>query len=309
MNNETVIERFETFLDRLENSLSVNPQKKREIIDEVRSDLLAQVKGFQEEGKSESEAVDLALEDMGDPEALARSLSEVVPPLSTGPVSGIRYLAAGGLMIWTGFLLWNFRAWTYGFSPGITAGLIAFHLSLVLVIWPGIIWRWNWLFGLLPAGLCLGVALAIQVVGVSSSFSYDLEEASTPEPGVSPLAGYSALAALIGITLLLFYLMQRPQQRRVAIGAACLVFLLVEGYFLIDEVRFRQERDRLLALMNEHPPGGDAALDEDQLGKRPGVRVHLSPEQDTFTLHWARPFASGFSLCYRSEDDHIWVND
>ena len=86
MNKKSPIERFETFLSRLEISLAVNPRQKQEIIDEIRSDLLAQVKGFQEEGKSEAEAVDLAIEEMGEPEALAQSLSDVVPPLSTGPI-------------------------------------------------------------------------------------------------------------------------------------------------------------------------------------------------------------------------------
>ena len=309
MNNQSLIERFETFLNRLENSLVVDPQKKREIIDEIRSDLRAQVKGLQEEGKSESEAVDLALEEMGDPETLGRSLSEVVPPLSTGPVSGVRYLAAAGLMVWAGMLLWNFRAWTYGFSPGVTAGLIAFHLSLVLMIWPGIIWRWNWLFGLLPAGLCLGVALAIQLAGASgssSSFTYDLTEMETPAPTprLSPLVGYSALAGLIGINLLLFYLMQRPQQRRITIAAACLVFLVVEGYFFIDEFRFRRERDRLLALVKDGSP-----LDDADLGKRHGVRVNLYPNRDGFSLSWVRPLASGYSIHYSSSDGNTYVND
>ena len=50
-------------------------------------------------------------------------------------------------------------------------------------------------------------------------------------------------------------------------------------------------------------------LEEDQLGGKPGTRIYLSPDQEAFTLHWTRPLASGFSLCYSSENDRTWVND
>ena len=326
MNDGSLLERFETYLDRLDRSLTVSAPKKREIVDEIRSDLLAQVKRHQGAGKSEAEAVDLALEEMGDPNELAHSLSEVVPPLSTGPVKVLRILAAGGLIAWTLYLLWNIRAWTYGVSPGISAGLIAFHLSLILLVWPGIIWRRNWLFGLVPAGICLVLFLVLQVVGMSqtsSQVTIPIEispegevqapaEAISPEPPESPIPpalGYSVLVGLLGATALLFYLMQRPRQRRVAIVAALLALLFIEGYFFLDEVRFRKERDRLLELVSQPHPGDGGPLEESELGERPGVRINLSPGQDAFTLFWARPLASGYSLCYSSETDRHWVND
>lgn len=312
MSELPILERFDSYFEGLETALRVPESRKREILDEIRGDLRNQIHDLRESGKSESEAVDLVLAEMGDPALLGHQLSETVAPFSTGPVRVIRYLAAGGLIVWSLLLLWTFRAWNYGFSPLVTLGFLGFHLSLILVIWPGIVWKKNWLFGLLPAGVALGLLMVTTLLGASTAstsieISLDGEISApiptTPEPYRPPpeatvFLGGSAL--LLGV---LFILMQQSRQRKFAMVAAAITFLGIEGAFFLEERQFRKERDRLQELttsgVSEFP--GET--------KRPGVRINVSPEGDAFSLHWSRPLSSGFSICYSSESDRIWIND
>ena len=112
MKNSNVLEQAETFLGQFENALKLPDHKRREIVDEVRGDLLAQVQGYQKEGRSEGEAVDLTLNAMGDPVELARQIKDVVPPLSTGLMRVIRYLVAGGLALGVVFVAGSTRMGT-----------------------------------------------------------------------------------------------------------------------------------------------------------------------------------------------------
>ena len=62
--------------------------------------------------------------------------------------------------------MWTFRAWDYGLSTGLFFALV-FHLPVILVLWPRIIWRKNWLFGVVPAAVLVVGAFVLNMAGTS----------------------------------------------------------------------------------------------------------------------------------------------
>lgn len=65
--NESNRERVNDFLRDLEEALGRSGRQSEEIAEEVRADLEAHMERLQGEGRSESEAVELALRDLGNP--------------------------------------------------------------------------------------------------------------------------------------------------------------------------------------------------------------------------------------------------
>ena len=78
--DKTVLGRVEGYLDEAERSLALPSDRKREVVDEMRADILALVAGYRDTGCSESEAVDLALAEMGPVGEVSREIGAVVPP-------------------------------------------------------------------------------------------------------------------------------------------------------------------------------------------------------------------------------------
>lgn len=323
MNSSSILNRTEEFFDRLGRALGPPSPRNRDVVAEVRADFLAQVEDLLGEGVPEAEAVDRVLEQMGAPESLAADMKVVLPPLSSGPVAVIRYVLAAGVFGWTLLLMWIFRAWDYGLSPGMFFALL-FHLPVILVLWPRIIWRKNWLFGVVPAAVLVLGALALNVAGTSST---GMEIAMTEDGVLVPTPEIEvaesdegvrwqlvALMSALGVAvLILFGMMQRSRQRWVALVAVVVPVLVVEGAFQWEEGVFRQQRDRLVRLVAEKGESMPLRGTLEELGMdhlRQGGRSYaLSEDRVHVTLLWSRTLSSGFAIGYDSEDGRIWVND
>lgn len=293
-------DQIEHFLSRLELQLRLPKHRKQEVVDELRSDLLTQKAAHMAAGKTQQEAQTRVLESLGDPDSLASELSSTVAPSSGGAIRIIRYLVACGIIVWGGMMMWTLRAWSYGFSPLTTGGILALHLALILVVWPGIVWRSNWLYGLVPAAICVAILIALNTAGVSSTTTIDLDApaaAASTDHDSSNNRGTAVLAAFVAIAVYLMVAIQPRRQRIRVVVLALLAFALVEVSFLLEEMKFRADRDQLeLAVQN----GED-------LTERKDVRITDSGEH--LSLFWERKLCPGFAIAYSSETGKVWVND
>jgi hypothetical protein len=297
--------RIEDFLATLRTALNGAGGRPDDIVEEVRADLIDLIDRHRSQGASDEEAVSRALQSMGDPHELAHHVRREVPPFGGLVASTIRYALAGVVIIWTLLFLWNFRALSYG-AAGLatTIGVALFHLPVVLLLWPRMVWRKNWLFGLIPAGIAFVVALFLAGGGVTgtghdpldSQISHSLSSAmssgvagpeqvpldSPPaivEPEGPSLPAILAFGAAVLASGVLLVAMQQVRQRRWVIVAALIPILLVEIPFQIEESFFRREVEKARA----HPENGG-------------------------NLNWGRPLYPSAFL-YLSADGRIRVQD
>lgn len=322
MNSSSILNRTEEFFDRLERALGRPSPQNRDVVAEVRADFLAQVEALQRGGVSEGDAVDQVLGQMGEPDALAAEMKVAMPPLSSGPVAVIRYILAGGLVLWTLLLMWTFRAWDYGLSGGMFLAL-GLHLPVIMLLWPRIIWRKNWLFGAVPAAVLVLVAIGLNTVGTSHTEVLMVEDGVLVAPPGSELPDVGdglrwQLLVLLGALALafgvLFGMIQQARQRLVVLVAVLLPVLAVEGAFQWEERVFRQQRERLERLVAEQGASMPQRGPIKELGvgdpeRANGGTYALSENGKDFTMWWPRPLSSSSSICYGSEDGRIWVND
>ena len=319
--SSNIVNRTEEFFNRLGEALGRPSPQNREVISEVRADFPAQVEALQKSGMDEGEAVDEVLAQMGEPEVMAAGMKQVLPPLSSGPVAVIRYVLAGGAILWTLVLMWTFRAWDYGLSPGLFFALL-FHLPLIVVLWPKIIWRKNWLFGVVPAAVLVLGAIALNVAGVehTSTELLIVEDGVLAVPPEVELAEEAdgvrwQLLVLLGVLLVavtvMFGMIQQRRQRLVLLGAVLVAVLAMEGAFQWEERLFRQQRDHLARVVKAaaRPLPERGTLQEAGVTGANRGRYALQNDGPGFTMWWPRPLSPGFSICYGSEDDRIWIND
>lgn len=330
--NESNLQRIDEFLGTVETALGRAGRQSKEILAEVRADLHAHVNRHRADGCTEDEAVGRALDQMGNPYELAHHVRWEVPPFGGELLTTVRYLAACGVGLWLIVLLWHFRAAAYGASgPLVVVGVLMLHLPVILLLWPQVVWRSNWLFGLIPAGLAFVLALWLGAGGVRSHRMMDIrmtqiEEGvlapQLPIEGLGPLLADSGgtsvstvliFAAAAFATIVLLFAMQQRAQRRIALVAALLAFAVIELPFQVEEAFFRRDRELARAHMDTsfkrqeaNPTTEDVAWNEQRLSNNSsGVRF----AGEHFSLFWNRPLCSGFSIQYSSEDGRVRVQD
>lgn len=314
-------DRIDVFLSELKNALGTSESQRNDILAEVRSDLGAHRERHLAAGLSEDESVERAIAEMGDPFELARRMRREVPPFAGRPLSVIRYGAAGALIVWTAVVLWIVRGGVYGFSATLFGVVACLHFPGILLLWPRIVWRKNWLFGLIPAGLVAGVAMIAAVTGVESGTEMPLavgEEASgvplnDPYDSAAPFSGMVAAGALTLFSVVLLLAVQRRAQRRFAALALVAGVGIVEAAYQAEEAVFRRDRDHIRSYLAEslrvtgaHPTPERFRAD----GPKPGAeRASLRGDGDAYTAFWIRPLNPGHSLVFSSADDRVRVQD
>lgn len=300
-------EQVQDYLDRFRSSLRLSSDQSQAIVDEVRDDLLAHVRRLVEKGTDESAAVALAIEELGPPEELARQIKMEVPPLNSPAVRAIRMLGTVALAALFAYVCWDFRANVYGFSWVRPLAMVSLFLSLVLITWPGIMWRKNWMFTAIPAGCVLLLTLFMMTLGASQTVS-----GLAPAPRLSYLIGYAILGLMTALTIYLLAMMQRRRQQIAALGLALLLVALIELPYAWEESRFASQLQQMQAYLERVHQQNGAYPEKNQLDGQPvaaAFHYSMNPDGSGYNLYWSRPINSGYALCYGSQGDRFWIND
>ena len=314
---------LDDYVSTLEQALGGARDQARAIGDEVRADLEAHRDRFLAEGCDEKEAVRRALDEMGNPFELAHRMRAEVPPFDGLPLSGVRLTLALAIVAWVALLLYEFRAWSYGFPPELVLPVLGLHLPVVLLLWPRIVWRDRLLYRVSLGGAAALVALGFVVMGrMSRPLVYDLDSGAVQDAGPSVIE-IMVLAGLLGVlTVALLAAIQRPRQRRVAVLATLAVVLAVELPFQVEEALFRRDLatirrhfaagvtddggyERTLAIHPRVPATGpDTRVVNDLTSELAGLdltseNITIRQEGETpaeFALFWARPLRPTSSI-------------
>jgi hypothetical protein len=323
--NDSNREKMDSFIRSLKEALGGSAAQAEEILAEVRADLDAHLERYQAAGHPEDEAVELALGEMGNPYELAHHMRRELPPFGGKVLTTIRYVAASGVILWALLLLWMTRPGVYGFSPFLVAIILGLHLPVILLIWPRIVWRKNWLFGMVPAGLALLVAMFFNLAGTSESVEIRLDpgtgDGSAEQAPVEEYSGPEStkivptlmVVGLGATAIALLWSMQQRSQRRVAVLATLLAAVIVEVPYQIEERAFRQDWQRICdyreSSFRKNGAYPTQAVFKSEGPKLRGKHIWFHQAGEHVTLFWSRPLSSGFSINCSSENDRIWVQD
>lgn len=332
----------EVFLDALEAALGGPGRRSGEVLAEVRSDLEAAVSHAIDQGQDERSAWTSCLEELGDPEELAAAMRGPLPPEAPPTwVVNVRRLAAILLAFWAVSITWQFRSWDYGNRFGLFSMVTCLHLPFVLLLWPGIVWRSNALFG-----TSLSVAIIIlawfaafglskteivyntmpvaelAVIEESTGAQLDVTESvaekapmqalEAPEPPLVDRETLSALLALAFVILTLSLVQQGGQRRRILLITAGLI-LAVDLPHTIEELLFVREARSAAAWIEAEQERTGLLPTEEQfaIGYEPLLiddLYYYTQDDASFSFSWSRATLRTSALGYHS-DGSIWGND
>ncbi|MGI9473158.1 MAG: permease prefix domain 1-containing protein [Rubripirellula sp.] len=297
------------YLDTLRDSLDLPSWQTQPIIDEVSADLRGHVQRHVDAGIQEEDAVSAAIAEMGPPAELGRQMKAAIPPLPNSNVRMLRRIVAVVLGLGLFWLLWNIRAWDYGFSMGRVVAVVSVALTMILLVWPDIIWRGNWLYQGLPTMLVLGGSFLAMTVGTSTQF---VDGQPVKEPMISIDAMRIGLCvAFVCLAIYLLGMIQQRRQRVVALTFVLLGVAAIEIPFLVEEYYYNRRLDLVKQTLEAaKQSGGTYPLDDGVLSDQfAEFRYGASPKGEKYTLIWNRPLSPHFGLGYASEGDRMWVLD
>ncbi|MEM7234002.1 MAG: permease prefix domain 1-containing protein [Planctomycetota bacterium] len=305
---------IERYLDRLRYAVErrVTPAVDSDPVEEIRSHLEARVAAAIGDGHSESEAVSIAINEMGNPESLGAELRELRIPDGRGADGVVRRLAAGGVTVLLAWFLLEVRSWDWGFHFA-SLGFAFFVMPFIWGLWPTVIWRRN---SLAYAGLSLGVVIFVGLwYGSSFEQTIEMPEAMggpLPEPTWLEENGRALTFTLAStaVSILALSLMSRSRQRWACLGVAAATLLVAEIPHQWEEWNFEAEKREIVAVVetyraqHERYPSADEfqALWEKTIGRRtPRLRYQQSRDDAaSFSLWSARALKPSCGVVYHS---------
>ena len=333
-----VEQRVKTFFDSLEKALGGPHEQSDAVQAELRADLEAQVREAVAAGTDRGLAWARALEELGDPETLARSMKGALPPsMPRTYARNLRMIGAGLVAVWALTLLFSFRSWDYGIDLRMTLALLGVHLPLVLLLWPSVVWRWNPLF---YSGSSLAFIFALALLEFwfrNTTITYDVSPGSElmteaqsvasdalPTVPTVPTVPTWTLADLIpvafaGLIVLTFWLIQRRRQRWIALAWTLGLMAPIEAVYQVEEGLFRAEAQHAAAWVGARLEARGALPTSEEFDKeyepRWLSRLHYYTKKGSdpggspsWALHWSRATQRSSELGYHS-DGRIWGND
>ena len=337
----SVEQRVQAFFASLERALGGPHEQSDAVQAELRADLEAQVGDAVAAGADRDAAWRDALAAMGEPEALARSMRGALPPsMPRAWARNLRMIGAGLVVAWTVSVFCSFRSWSYGIDLRFASIVLGVHLPLVLLLWPGVIWRWNPLFYTGSSLTFLFVLLLVEK-GMSAvpvtPITYELEESEElAVAGAANGAGSAAapmltgwdwwdvlpwlLAGLFaGLIALTFWMIQRRRQRWLALACTIGLMAPVETVYQVEEGLFRAEAQHAAAWVDARfEERGRLPTSEEfaqEYEARWLSRLYYFPGEGTdpdgspsWSLQWSRATARSCELGYHS-DGTFWGND
>lgn len=307
--SKLITERVFDYLETLRDAIDLPVEQSQSVVDEVSDDLRRHIQRRIEEGASEEEAVEAALAELGPAEQLGRQMKAEIPPFPTSQIRLLRKVGAFLLAMLLGWFLWNIRAWEYGFSWWRAIAVLSITLPLMLLVWPDVVWRRNWLFRWLPSALVFLFCMLAMTVGVQTEY-VDGEPTRTPLLSLNTVRLVITLA-FVCLSAYLVAMMQQRRQRIGAIVAAIIVVAAIEVPYLVEETywhgRLRTIQQQLETAKSS---GGSYPLADELSGvEHDGFRYQPGPQGERYTLIWDRSLNSHFALGYSSDRDDIWVLD
>lgn len=323
----SVEQRVQEFFANLERALGGSNEQSDAVQAELRADLEAQVREAVAAGADRDLAWTEAIEAMGEPYALGHSMRVALPPAPPSSwLRNLRVIAAGLTATWALCAMFEWRSADYGFEPRMMLMLLGLHLPLVLLLWPGLVWRWNPLFST-GAAVVFGVLLVIlELWARNTPVTHELGAGvglATPGGSAAPGAVVVETAwrlvdlipiAFAGLIVVMFTLLQRPRQRWLALAMTLGLLAPIEAVHQVEEGLFRAEAshvaDWIRARVAEH--GGLPSSEEFRKEYEPLWLTHLhfyttgdsnpdgSPE---WILHWRRATERSHELLYTSSGD------
>jgi hypothetical protein len=313
--------RVHAFFAALEAALGGPHEQSDTVLAEVRADLQAQVRDAVARGTDRDLAWTEALDAMGEPVALARSMREALPPAPPRPwVRNLRMSLSGLVAGWGLLMIFVWRSTDYGFDPLLFSVILGLHLPLALLLWPGLVWRWNPLFSTGAAALAVLLALGLHFGARSSTITYDLDsEPVVTDPGLAKTAAPLIPVAVAGLAVLIFTLLQRRRQRRLVFAWTFGLVATIEAVHQVEEALFRAEAshaeewiDARTAERGSLPTSEEFAA---QYEARWLSRLHYYPTHGedpdrapSFAIFWPRATQRNHELIYHS-DGTITGND
>lgn len=247
---------IEQYLGELSSALSLSSGQRDDIVDEVRADLTDHIDRLIEAGKSKEEACQMAIAEIGNAYELAHKMQKVVAPKSSKKLNTLRYVVAAAIGLFALYFYAHLRAWEQvGFNPAMCTALLGFFWPALLLTWPGMIWRKNWLFFIYPG--VVGLLLILLVVGmfgaVSSTGSIDLSADAVVQPEPAPFRAVYVVVAVLGLLIAATLAMIQRRRQQVIVLLSMVAFCaIVEVPYYIEEASFSAEAKQVAAYVTDY---------------------------------------------------------
>lgn len=309
-----------TYLESLEQALRLPPEQARPVVDEVRSDLLAHVQRYVDQGQEESQAVTLAIEEMGPADELAAQMRAAIPPLGNYNIRVLRRAAAMFLTLLLLWVFWHVRAMDFGFSIPRALACSVLLTPVALLIWPDVIWRKNWMFTVVPTVVIFLLVFVAMTMGQQTDSMMVIDPNAVPEAGeisdirdesTADVVGYLVLGLLVALTIYLFTQIQRRRQRWTAIAFSLLAAVSIEAPYAVEEYRYGRQLAQLQDQLQLWEDKGGTYPSDDGFASLDNGMFHYwsQPDGSGYNLFWDRPLNPGYAICYSSKNNRMWIND
>jgi hypothetical protein len=307
-----ISEQLQNYFDELETALKIAAPQKRDILDEIRNNTMERIAALCRSGTAEPQAVEQALEELGPPRELAISILKETPPFNSPVIIWTRYAVFAALLLFAIFSGFAFRASFFGPSIIFYATLVGVFLPPLLLCWPTIVWRVNWLFSFLPMVAVL--AIIVFAASLGAQHSEDIHLSHPPgEVAVEESSGLLPMFATVLFTLLALYILSLVQQRRqlrTVISLTCLTLLIIEIPFYWEEQQIRNFASSVLYHQAENGrlPTEDEFIQKNDATKS-SVKYGAATESHTFTIAKDRTLFPGHRIIYSGPEGNVFVTD
>ncbi|PQO32282.1 hypothetical protein DTL21_18840 [Bremerella cremea] len=315
---ELASKQVQDYLDALRTALKLTPQQSSDIVEEVRDDLFDHVRRLVNRGRDEPTAVAEALADLGPAEELACRIRTEVPPWNGALLQTLRCLLTAALVLLVMWIAWQTRANAFGFSWIRAFGLMATVLPIILIVWPGIVWRKNWMFSAVPAGCVLAMVILVLTLGMPNHSTQIIDpEAPRNVPAMDnqntlTIVAYLPLVLFAGLSLYLLVMMQRWHQQWIVISFGLLLLVAIEVPYAWEEREYSQRLEAMKTYLAATHQQQGIYPTEQQLIDHPNTnrfRYRVASDGNSYSLFWRRPLSHGYELAYSTDRDAIWIVD
>lgn len=310
-----VSEQLQSYFEALEKSLKLETSQKQDIIDEIRGNTVERISSLCREGIPEPQATAQALSELGSPSDLARNILQESPPFNASLLVWTRYLLFAPLFLFAIFAGLAFRASFFGPSLIFYAVWVGIFLPALVLCWPTIVWRFNWLFSFLPTLAIFGIIIFTSTFAMQHSEQVQRMPSPNNASVDVPNSSFPLIAALLFGSLAIFVLnmIQQRQQQRLVIGLTCVAMLLVELPYFWEEQQIRGYANVVVAHQKQN--GKLPTLDEfartsfSNRTESPNISYQLDPQTTQFKISKDRVLFPGHRIIYSGPSGEVVVTD